>query len=120
MEDFKSGMKEVIRQKIVNQSLDGRYCLGCDDSTLGHTCSTTMVEKIDREFNRAFFHYMVRNSTEVETKLRFALLIELLADEMPRDRAVETAKEILPHNYTTFGGGSTRISSTMAETGDQQ
>ena len=120
MEEFKREMKEVIRQKLVNQSPDGRYCIGCDDSTFGHTCSTSMVEKIDREFNRAFFHYMARNDTQVETKLRLALLIELLADEMPRERAVEKAKEILPHNYTTFGGGSTRISSTTAEIGDLQ
>ena len=120
MEDFKNELKEVIKRKIIEDSYDGYNCLGCVDNTRAHTCDTTMVEKIESEFNRAFFFYMRRNNDQVRGKLSRAILIELLADELPRERAVVKADEIGYHDYVRFGGGTDTVTSTSKEEEEEE
>ena len=79
-----------------------------------------MVEKIESEFNRAFFFYMRRNNDQVRGKLSRAILIELLADELPRERAVVKADEIGYHDYVRFGGGTDTVTSTSKEEEENQ
>ena len=113
MEDFKNTMKEVIKRRIVDQATIGSfYCLGCMDNTLAHDCGSTMLEKIEAEFNGAFFWYMVHNREQVKERLSRAILIEILADELPRDQAVAKANEISYHDFIRYGGGVSSVSST--------
>ena len=115
MEQFKDRMKTVIKLKVIEQSRDGRDCLGCIDADLAHTCETTMVEKIDNEFDRVFFNYFARNVNQVRDRLGMAILIELLSDEMPRSRAILKASELSLHNHITYGGGSSHVTSSTEE-----
>ena len=115
MEEFKHRMKTVIKEQVIEQSRDGRDCIGCFIDDLAHTCETTMVEKIENEFNRTFFNYFARNVNQVQNRLGKAILIELLSDEMPRWKAIVKASEIPLHNHITCGGGSTLVTSSTEE-----
>ena len=113
MEDLKNSLKAVIRQKVINQTDAGRMCFGCDDDEFPHTCNSTMIEKIDRGFYRAWYQYSSRNGFQIDEKLQRAVLIELLTDVMPRQNAVAKADEMcVCVDWIKTGGGSKHISST--------
>ena len=116
MEEFKKTMVEVIKRRILDQV--GNDCLGCLDNSLAHTCETTVNQRIDRiefEFNRAFFYYTVQQKNQLKEKLGKAILTELLAEELDHDRATRKASEITFHDYIRYGGGSSYVSSTTKE-----
>ena len=115
MDQFKERMKTIIKLKVIEQSRDGRDCLGCIDDTLAHTCESSMTEKIVREFDRAYFNYFANNVNKVQNTLRMAILIELLSDEMPRSQALLKAADLSPHNHITYGGGSSHVTSSTDE-----
>ena len=52
-------------------------------------------------------------------RLSRAILIELLADEVSRERAVVKADEIGYHDYVRFGGGTDTVTSTSKEEENQ-
>ena len=81
-----------------------------------------MFQRIDRirdEFNSAFFYYTIQQKDQLKEKLGKAILIELLAEELPRDIAITKANEMTFHDYIRYGGGSNRVSSTTKEPGNQ-
>ena len=113
MEELKNSLKAVIREKVINQTEAGRLCFGCDDVSFPHTCNTTMLEKLDTGFFRAWYQYASRNAYQIEEKLQRAVLIELLSDIMPRQEAISKADELGGCiDWVRTGGGSKHISST--------
>ena len=120
MDQFKKTMMDIIKRRISDEV--GNACLGCIDNSLGHTCETTVFQRIDRirdEFNSAFFYYTVQQRDQLKEKLGKAILIELLAEELPRDIAITKANEMTFHDYIRYGGGSNRVSLTTKEPGNQ-
>ena len=114
MEELKNSLKAVIKQKVIDRTEASRMCFGCDqEEDFPHTCNTTLLEKIDSGFHSAWYQYISRNSFQVEEKLQRAVLIELLADIIPREEAVSRADELGGCiNWVRTGGGSKHISST--------
>ena len=114
MEELKNSLKAVIKQKVIDRTDAGRMCFGCDNEVeFPHTCNSTMLEKIDTGFYRAWYQYSSRNAFQIEEKLQKAVLIELLADIMPREDAVAKADEMcVCVDWIKTGGGSKHISST--------
>jgi len=70
MEEFKHRMKTVIKEQVIEQSRDGRDCIGCFIDDLAHTCGTTMVEKIENEFNRTFFQLFCQKRESSSKQIR--------------------------------------------------
>lgn len=111
MEDLKNILKTMMKRKVIDSTEEGRMCLGCDDTEFPHTCQTTLLQKIEDNFSLAWIQYSVRNAKMLKTRLRQAVLIELLKDVMSEADAKEKAKEI-GFSAAHDGGGSSIVSSS--------
>ena len=113
MEDFLNTLKLVLRRKVIDQAESSRYCFGCDDSTeFPHTCNTTFVEKLENNFNSAWYSYSAINWFQIKERLYRAVLTELLAEYMPRTEAAAKAEKMNHFKWIKDGGGSPNITST--------
>ena len=114
MEDLKNSLKTVLTRKVIDFTEEGRTCFGCDDPDFPHTCNSSFIEKLENNFNTVWYCYATRNSFQIKEKLYRAILIDLLADHMPRAAAVEKADDMAYYKWVKDGGGSMKVSSTTS------
>lgn len=113
MDQFTDSLKAVIKQKIVEKSVN--ECIGCvlgevDDSQ--HFCRASMVENTERFFNRVFTAYVIRNRSGIMERLRVALCEDMLAEGHDR----ETARAIAAEQCTERSSTSLQVPEVSSTT----